>query len=487
VTFDLTTVGLLVALALGYGVLPGRWRPWALLAGSVIAVYWLQPFLLVRHMDFILPTLTIMLALVGWFITRKPDDDVQHATLPQDRVTLAVVVGLVVLLAGFRYIDADYRWLVASRPPNPLWVLGVIAVVLVSLLLARRPIYGRQGAALVTLAALIVGLFVLLKIGPLALWAAELGRSLTGRDPSLANPATDLSWLGFSYVAFRLLHTLRDRQTGLLPALSLRDYLTYVIFFPAYIAGPIDRAERFQGDLAALPDQRGYDAGRWTEGLGRIAVGALKKFVIADTLALGLALNPTNAAQAESTLWLWVLLYGYALQLFFDFSGYTDIAIGIGVLFGVKLPENFKRPYFKTDITSFWQSWHVTLSDWARFYVFSPLSRSLLRRKPKPSPTLIVLSAQVATMVTIGLWHGVTWNFLLWGLWHGVGLFVHKQWTDRTRKWYRQLKDRTVSFRAWKTLAWALTFHYVVLGWVWFALPTLAESLAVFGRLFGVR
>ncbi len=486
-TFDLTTVGLLVALALGYGLLPGRWRPWALMSGSVVAVYWLQPFLLVRYMDYILPTLTIVLALAGWFVTRKPDDEAQQATLPQDRVTLMVVMGLVVLLAGFRYIGADYRWLVPSRPPNPLWVLGVLAIIQVPAVLARRQIYGRQGVALATLAVVIIALFVLLKTGPLALWAAETGRALTGRDPALANPASDLSWLGFSYVAFRLLHTLRDRQTGILPALSLRDYLTYVIFFPAYIAGPIDRAERFQVDMAALPEQSGYDADRWTVGLGRITVGALKKFVIADTLALGLALNPMNAAQADSTLWLWVLLYGYALQLFFDFSGYTDIAIGVGVLFGVKLPENFKRPYFKTDITSFWQSWHVTLSDWARFYVFSPLSRSLLRRKPKPSPTAIVLSAQVATMVTIGLWHGVTWNFLLWGLWHGVGLFVHKQWTGHTRKWYRKLKESRMQYRAWKGLAWALTFHFVVLGWVWFALPTLDSSLTVFGRLFGVR
>jgi alginate O-acetyltransferase complex protein AlgI len=487
VAFDLTTVGILVAFALGYGVLPGRWRPWSLLVGSVIAVYWLQPFLLVRYADYMLPTLTIVLALAGWFVTRKPDDEAQQATLPQDRITIVVVVGLVVLLAGLRYIDADYRWLVQSRPPNPLWVLGVLTIVQVPFVLAQRQVYSQQRTALLTISLLIVALFVLLKTGPLALWAAEMGRVLSGRDPALANPATDLSWLGFSYVAFRLLHTLRDRQTGILPALSLRDYLTYVIFFPAYIAGPIDRAERFQKDIAALPEQSGYDAGRWTEGLTRIGVGALKKFVVADTLAIGLGLNPTNAAQADSTLWLWVLLYGYALQLFFDFSGYSDIAIGVGILFGVKLPENFKRPYFKTDITSFWQSWHVTLSDWARFYVFSPLSRSLLRRKPKPSPTVIVLSAQVATMVTIGLWHGVTWNFFIWGLWHGVGLFVHKQWTDRTRKWYRGLKDRSMQYRAWKGFAWVLTFHYVVLGWVWFALPTFDGSLAMFGRLFGVR
>ncbi|MCB0035681.1 MAG: hypothetical protein KDE51_16730, partial [Anaerolineales bacterium] len=131
------------------------------------------------------------------------------------------------------------------------------------------------------------------------------------------------------------------------------------------------------------------------------------------------------------------------------------------------------------------QSWHITLSNWARFYVFSPLSRNLLRRKPRPSPVLIVLICQLATMMTIGLWHGVTLNFLLWGIWHGLALFVHKQWSDRTRKWYRQLKERPWPFRAWTAFSWLLTFHYVVLGWVWFVLPEIGLAVQVFGKLFG--
>jgi D-alanyl-lipoteichoic acid acyltransferase DltB (MBOAT superfamily) len=127
----------------------------------------------------------------------------------------------------------------------------------------------------------------------------------------------------------------------------------------------------------------------------------------------------------------------------------------------------------------------MTLSSWARFYVFSPLSRWMLTRKPKPSPTMIVLAAQIATMVVIGLWHGVTLNFLIWGLWHGVGLFVHKQWSDRTRKWYRGLSEKPTQKRLWTALSWLITFHYVVLGWVWFALPDVSQSLHAFSILFG--
>jgi alginate O-acetyltransferase complex protein AlgI len=485
VTFDLATIGTFTALAVAYTLLPGRWRGWALMIVSLIVVYGLQPFLRVQHMDFILPTLTILLALIGWWVTRQPDE-AQQASWPQDRIALGLIVGVVVLMAGFRYIDPAFR-LTASRPPSPLWVLLGVAVVQAPLWLWRRQIAGYKRAALWVTAALILGAFIVLKTGPLALAVSEFGRVISGRDPAAANPLTDLNWLGFSYVAFRLLHTLRDRATGLLPALSLRDYMTYIVFFPAFIAGPIDRAERFQQDMAALPDLGRASADRWAEGIGRIVVGLFKKFVIADTLALGVALNATNAAQTDSTGWAWVLLYGYALRLFFDFSGYSDIAIGIGILFGVRLPENFKRPYLQTNITAFWQSWHITLSDWARFYVFSPLSRSLLRRKPRPSPVLIVLLAQVATMVVIGLWHGVTWNFLIWGLWHGIGLWVHKQWSDRTRKWYRNLKQQPGRLRLWMGLAWALTFHFVVLGWVWFALPTPTDSLNLFAILFGVR
>ncbi len=483
-TLDLLTIGILFAGALLYQLLPPRWRGWALMAGSIVFIYWLQPPLPLRRADFLLPTATILLAIGGWVLTRKPDDADQQATLPQDRVTIAAASALVVGMAFFRYIDADFR-LTPSLPPSPLWVAVGLAVVQVPLIASRRVMYRwHRGALLVGIVG-IVALFVVLKTAPLATGVSSLGRALTGQDRTLAG-AVDLNWLGFSYVAFRLIHTFRDRQTGQLPSLALREYITYIIFFPAFIAGPIDRAERFQGDFVALSAMKRFEARRFGTAFERICIGLFKKFVIADTLALGLSLNAANAAQAESTLWTWVLLYGYALRLFFDFAGYTDIAIGLGILFGITLPENFKAPYLKTNITTFWQSWHITLSNWARFYVFSPLSRGLLRRKPKPNPMLIVLVAHLATMTTIGLWHGVTWNFFIWGLWHAVGLFVHKQWSDRTRKWHRSLQEKPLQRRLWTGFAWFLTFHYVVLGWVWFALPQFDDAVRVFARLFGV-
>lgn len=481
-TFDLISVAVFVIVAALYAaLLPPRWRTWALMIGSAIAIFIMQPRLQIRWLDFALPSLTLIITVATWAITRPPDEEPLSAA--HNRAAL-LLVGLVVAgMSLFRYVDADFR-LTPSRPPEPLAVLLtlIVALAIIALLgmLSRRLPSPTLWGALIAL----IGAFVVLKTEPFAAGLSALLRTQTGQDASLA-AMIDLNWLGFSYVAFRLIHTVRDRQRGILPALNLRDYVTYVIFAPAFTAGPIDRAERFLSDLQQLPQKVGLDADRFTHGLTRISVGIFKKFIVADTLAQGMSLDATSAAQIDTTAGYWLLTYGYALRLFFDFSGYTDIAIGIGILFGIKLPENFNRPYFKTTIAAFWQSWHITLSNWVRFYVFSPLSRSLLTRKPRPPAALVVFITQMATMLIIGLWHGVTWHFFIWGAWHGVGLFVHKQWSDRTRKWYLRLKARPVYHRLWTAFAWFLTFHFVVLGWVWFALPDLSLALRVFRGLLG--
>ena len=486
-TIDLGVALLAVLAAFAYAaLLPARTRGWALLLISLIAIYWLQSPLPIRFSDYIFPTATIILSVVVWWLVRPtPEGDGRFSITREDKFTLLLLIVVIVGMAFNRFLPADVR-LTASRPPNP----SVVALILMGL--------GLAGGGLTYLEkrltekrlipfgiALIVLLFILLKTEPLAAAISGWWRAAAGQDVSLASIA-DLSWLGFSYIAFRLIHTLRDHQTGILPPLSLREFMTYIIFFPAFIAGPIDRAERFAADLRALPELAGLDAARMGEGFGRIAVGLFKKLVVADSLALGLSLSPANAGQISSTPGAWLLLYGYAFRLYFDFSGYTDMAIGIGLLFGIRLPENFKRPYLQTTLARFWQSWHITLSNWVRFYVFSPMSRYLLRRKPRPSPTLIVLSAQLTTMIIIGLWHGVTWNLFIWGVWHGIGLFIHKMWSDRTRRLYRRVQERPIGGRAWALGGWFLTFHFVVLGWVWFVLPEPGMAVSYFGRLVGI-
>jgi alginate O-acetyltransferase complex protein AlgI len=221
------------------------------------------------------------------------------------------------------------------------------------------------------------------------------------------------------------------------------------------------------------------------EGITRILIGGVKKFFIADVLLVHLLPGP-DLIPSISTASAWIRLYSFALYIFFDFSGFTDIAIGTGRLLGYTLPENFNAPYLKPNLAQFWQSWHITLSTWLRFYVFSPLSRRLLRTRLGSHPLLVVFYAQIVTMLLIGLWHGITINFALWGLWHGLGLFVHKVYADRTRRWQLRLQQKPVAARMVGILSTLATFHFVTLGWVFFMFPDPADSAALLRRLFGL-
>ena len=231
-----------------------------------------------------------------------------------------------------------------------------------------------------------IAVLVILKTPVLSQQASIFFRTLANRSAEGAL-ATDLRWLGFSYIAFRLIHVLRDRQTGRLPELSLAEFATYVVFFPSLAAGPIDRAERFAQDLRKdfrLTQEDTLSAGQ------RLVIGLFKKFVIADALAL-IALNDALAIQVRSTFWMWIVTYAYAFQIYFDFSGYTDIAIGTARLAGVKLPENFAAPYLKPNLAQFWNSWHITLTQWIRSYFFNPFNRWLRGYRTIPQWAMMLI------------------------------------------------------------------------------------------------
>ncbi len=466
-------------------------KGWVMLVVSVFAVYWLQSSTPVRNLDFWLPTASLGLTLIVWVMISLPGSVTPKTpakiSWPDTWVSLAVIVAIVLLVALTRYLGIS---VIPSRPPDLLAVfigLGLIALLALGARLAFRHNTGllNQGILFILL------IFVVLKLDSLARGASAGLRVLTGQAADQAS-GLDIRWLGFSYLAFRLIHVLRDRVTGRLApgALSLREFMSYVVFFPAFTAGPIDRADRFVKDMRnpATPTTEDMVAGGW-----RILVGVFKKFAVADTLAL-IALNEANAAQSSSVLWTWVLVYGYAFRIFFDFSGYTDIAIGLGRFFGIKLPENFDQPYLKQNLTLFWNSWHITLSQWFRTYFFNPLTRALRTRKfaggKTLSPTVIILTGQIGTMLLIGLWHGVTWNFVAWGAWHAAGLFVHNRWAEFSRRRAARMdpppEPSPTSRRVLGALNVLITFHFVALGWVWFALPNLDLSLSVFRKLVGL-
>ena len=449
----------------------GAARTALLLALSVLAVFWFQPAVPLRSFDFWIPSLSIFLVVLIWFIT-SPAGAWRSR---QNLIGLAVITGTMTLVGLTRYIFPD-PVLTTTTPPRLILVIGFIFLAAISIT-ALTSLSRRLAFTLSLTILALIAILVILKSPTLSLQLSIFLRELTGRPTDTAS-ALDLRWLGFSYISFRLIHVLRDKQTGRLPELTLPEFATYVIFFPALSAGPIDRAERFAGDLRkefALTQDETLLAGQ------RIVTGLFKKFVIADALAL-IALNDALAVQVRTTGWMWVILYAYTFQIYFDFSGYTDIAIGIARLVGIKLPENFASPYTKPNLTQFWNSWHMTLTQWIRAYFFNPFNRWIRGYKSIPAWTMLLLG-QLATMFLIGLWHGITVNFILWGAWHGLGLFLQNRWSDFAKTRIVVSDPRLQS--ALQVGGVLLTFHFVALGWVFFALSTPALSLGALMKLFG--
>ena len=455
-------------------LVPAKWRGWVILVSSLLAVYWLQPALSIRNLDFWLPTFSIGLTLLTWAVTQKRG----YSSLINNRWDITIILSIILILGLTRYVQ-PLCCLTPTRPPQLLPVLlgigAILGIVGLAMLIPKREIF----VSICIIFFLV--LFLIIKSEPLARNASAVLRSLNGQDPTLASPV-DIRWLGFSFLAFRLLHVLRDHQAGRVPEFSLHEFVSYTMFFPAYPAGPIDRSQRFILQDFRQLQKLTYNA--LLPGVWRIVIGVFKKFVLADTLGL-IALSAVNYNQINSPLWAWTLLYVFSLQIYLDFSAYTDIAIGLGKLFGIHLPENFNAPYLKTNLTAFWNSWHITLASWFRAYLFNPFIRTLRQNRPKLPAWLFILSGQLLTMVLIGIWHGLTWNFAIWGLWHAVGLFIHNRWTEWVRPRFPDHEGSTLG-KAAKPLGWFLTFNYVSLGWVWFALPSLTASLTVLRKLFSL-
>jgi alginate O-acetyltransferase complex protein AlgI len=465
----LATFALLIRLTLR-----SKGRGWVLLIASLLTIFWLQPSTPIRNLDFWLPVMTLLLTLFTWEITATPEERLSRHNI----LTVSIIAGVILLVGLTRYLSVT--GIITSSQPPPTWEVFVGIVILAGIFFALKLAKTAIPVLLWIGFALILGFFIILKLPEITRLTSTGLHLLMGQSTTNASPL-DIRWLGFSYVAFRLIHTIRDRQSGRLPLVSLQEYLIYVIFFPSFTAGPIDRIERFITDLRHPIPMTAEDLG---DGGKRMAVGLFKKFALADTLRL-IALSNTNATQVQGAGWTWLLLYAYTFQIYFDFSGYTDVAIGMARWLGFRLPENFNHPYLKSNLTLFWNNWHMTLTQWFRSYFFNPVTRSLRSVRKPINPTYILLITQLGTMLLIGLWHGITWNFVAWGLWHGLGLFIQNRLSNWLRPRTAWLDARPVPRAIYTGLGILLTFNFVALGWVWFALPTLQSSLTVFGKLFG--
>lgn len=278
--------------------------------------------------------------------------------------------------------------------------------------------------------------------------------------------------LGISFYIFQAVSYMVEIARGKLsPSASFLDLGLYLSFFPKLIAGPLVRPAAFLGQLASLPPS--LPPPSLKRGLGLILLGLVKKVVVADSLAaLGStafqAAEMSGAAGGFPTPIFIQGFYLYAIQIYADFSGYTDLARGSALLLGIELPENFQRPYWASSLVQFWNRWHMSLTQWFREYVFFPASRALLLRSQRRFARPIQVFVNLLTMIVIGWWHGSTVTFLLWGLWHGLLLSIeHLAGIKPTRRWAR-----------W--VGWLVTFHLVGAGWILFR----SSSIAAAGRFF---
>jgi len=274
------------------------------------------------------------------------------------------------------------------------------------------------------------------------------------------------SWLfplSLSFYCFQSLSYTIDLYFGeMQPARSYTAYLAAALFFPSMTAGPIPRTRKLLEQFSQPFVLTAEDGSR---ALLLIGVGLVKKLLIADFLANNLVGRVFDTPALYSSVEILVGVYAYALQLFFDFSGYTDIAMGAALLLGLRLPENFRQPYLAVNVAEFWRRWHISFSEWLRDYLFDPLP------KKRKFPVLSYGYAFLITFTLGGLWHGISWNFLIWGVLHGLALGVVFAW----KRW------RRIPSQHWwaKALGILITFHFVCFTWIFFRASTLDNAMGI--------
>jgi D-alanyl-lipoteichoic acid acyltransferase DltB (MBOAT superfamily) len=283
--------------------------------------------------------------------------------------------------------------------------------------------------------------------------------------------------LAISFFTFQQIAYLADAASGDSGDYDFSDYCLFVIFFPQLIAGPIVH-HREMMDQFAKPAWLRLNAAAFATGCTFFTIGLFKKVVIADNLAPladeAFALSAQGAALSALSAWHGVT--AYTLQLYFDFSGYSDMAIGLALMFGVRLPYNFNSPYQATNIVDFWRRWHMTLSRFLRDYLYVPLGGN------RQGPARRYMNLMI-TMVLGGLWHGAGWTFLIWGALHGTYLMVNHGWL-RLRAWLGLTRSFGV-MGAW--VGRLVTLLAVMVGWVFFRAPDVDAALAMLGAMGGAH
>jgi alginate O-acetyltransferase complex protein AlgI len=303
--------------------------------------------------------------------------------------------------------------------------------------------------------------------------------------------------LGISFITFQKIAFLIDVQAGRVKAFTFREYCTFVLFFPQLIAGPIVHYREMMPQFATATFR--FDKENFAVGLTLLFFGLFKKGVLADNIApLVTPIYGHSAAAGHTPLVLaWLAAVGFTLQVYFDFSGYTDMALGLGRFFGIKLPPNFNSPLKASSIIDFWLNWHMTLTRFLTAYIYNPMVLSLTRRrivKGRPgfasrNPPLgafvsLLMVPLITTMFIAGLWHGAGYGFIIFGLVHGIYLVINHGWrVYAAHRW----RGRAAYAQIMKPVGWVLTFVAVIVGMLFFRASTLRSAVDLVKGVFGLN
>jgi D-alanyl-lipoteichoic acid acyltransferase DltB (MBOAT superfamily) len=313
---------------------------------------------------------------------------------------------------------------------------------------------------LIVTAAVVADLLVLGVFKYYGFFASEINGVLDAAGLGLSAPLVALAIpLGVSFFVFQSISYIVDVYRRQIEPGKLIDVAIYLAFFPHVVAGPIVRAKEFLPQLASPRNRHEIAVGA---GVVLIAIGLIKKVAIADFLAREVADPVFAVPQAYAAPDVLLAAYAYTVQIYCDFSGYTDIAIGLALLMGFVFPQNFDHPYRSTSFREFWRRWHITLSRYLRDFLYIPLGGNR-------GSTLFTMRNLMLTMLLGGLWHGAAWTFVIWGGIHGTGLAIERLFEGKVK--------------IPKPLAWFVVFHIVVAAWVLFRSPNLSIAGDFFARL----
>lgn len=376
----------------------------------------------------------------------------------------------------------------------PFWIIFTVVAILVGIIGFLRPqglklmsmaasavfiacIYGKEPVSLISLLLFVVYEYLVIRVyGSVrskqmhdgkqeakhliqVFVAAGLLPLVVSRLLPFAGNGWGWGFLGISYITFRVLQILLETHDGLTEPPGVVDYLNFMLFFPTLSSGPIDRSRRFIEDADTLKSRETY-AELFGSGIVMILQGVIYKVIISQLIYD--QMSKLSGRYQPQLLIAYMYLYGF--YLFFDFAGYSLMAVGAGKLFGITSPMNFDKPFLAKDIKDFWNRWHISLSHWFRDFIFTRIVVSMLKKKRFKKRLTTAMAAYIINMFIMGVWHGLTWCYVIYGLYHGI-LLSATEYFQKKSKFYKKHKAE----KWFIVLSTIVTFHLVMVGFFIFS------------------